>query len=419
MNELKGTFMSIQTRRAAKQFAHSQRPGRLAGVAGLESLESRTVLSATLMVDGTLLLVGSAQADTIVIEARPADGRVAITGIPDVANGTIFDNVRRVQVEAGSGNDSVSVLGSAKSLDGAKMRFTMFGGNGNDTLSGSGAVDDLRGGNGGDTIFGKGGADLISGGNGGDFLAGQRGNDLIEGGNARDTLLGGPNNDVLVGGNGDDLLRGGGGEDTLRAGFGEDDLFGGRGEDDLFGNADRDLLRGPSSEFEDFNDTDAFHSPVVGTSNQGLAELSDQFWLDVAAQAGEGDLAEDSVRALDSLQLIRARVADERLEFDQAFAQLTPQERADARAAFGGIFDDFLADIQGTPGDLSSGRLLELQANVRDEFPSDVRGEFDDYIEEMIQLNDQVSDLGDSMDSLQDRGLEAPYMTAFGTLFDF
>jgi len=248
---------------------------------------------------------------------------------------------------------------------------------------------------------------------------GQRGNDRLEAANGTDALLGGPGNDVLFGGNGSDLLRGGAGDDDLSGGNGPDDLFGGEGDDDLVGGSSRDLLRGPIAEHDDFNEEDAFHSPLIGTGNQGLVVLSDQFWMDVAGQAGEGDLSGDSVRALDSLQLIRARAADERLEFDQAFAQLTPQQREEARVSFGGIIDDFLQDIAGTPSDLSSARLLEFQLNVRDEFPDDVRDEFDDYMEAMIELNDQVSDLGDAMDSLQESSREGPYMTEFARLFEF
>lgn len=386
---------------------------------GLESLETRTVLSASLLSDGTLLIIGSQQGDQITVAAQSGNGRVSLTGVPDVASGTVFDNVQRVRILGQQGNDVIRGQGNSRALDGTRLRFTILGGNGNDTIIGGPAADDLQGGNGGDSIFGRNGADFLRGGNAADLLSGQRGNDRLEGDNGRDALLGGPGNDALFGGNGNDLLRGGAGDDDLVGGNGEDDLFGGDGDDDLLGGAERDLLRGPIAEQNDFNSEDAFHSPLIGTANQGLVVLSDQFWMDVANQAGEGDLTGDSVRALDSLQLIRARVADERLEFDQEFAQLTPQRRAEAREAFGGIIDDFLDDIAGNPGDLTSARLLEFQLNARDEFPDEVRDEFDDYMEAMIELNDQVSDLGDAMDSLQGSGREGPFMTEFARLFEF
>lgn len=394
-------------------------PSRFDFGLGLESLETRTVLSATLLSDGTLLVVGSLQGDNMVVAAESGNGRVRLTGVPGVNAGTVFENVQRVRILGDQGNDRIAVQGSARALNGSRLRFTILGGNGSDTLIGGPASDELRGGNGGDSLFGRSGADLLLGGNAGDLLSGQRGNDRLEGANGTDALLGGPGNDALIGGNGNDLLRGGAGEDDLFGGLGEDDLFGGAGDDDLLGGSERDLLRGPITEQDDFNSEDAFHSPLIGTANQGLVVLSDQFWMDVAGQAGEGDLSGDSVRALDSLQLIRARVADERLEFDQAFAQLTPQEREEAREAFGGIVDDFLDDIAGTPSDLSSARLLEFQLNVRDEFPDEVRDEFDDYMDAMIELNDQVSDLGDAMDSLQESSREGPYMTEFARLFEF
>lgn len=147
--------------------------------------------------------------------------------------------------------------------------------------------------------------------------------------------------------------------------------------------------------------------------------LSPALWTDVDAQTGEGDLSGDAERALDSLQLITARTSEEMLEFNLAFAELTPEERADARDEFGGIIDDFLDDIEENPSGLDSARLLLLKTNVRDEFPDEVRDEFDDYIDAMIELEDQVADLGDAMDDLQADGFGEPYLTEFGLLFVF
>ena len=86
-------------------------------------------------------------------------------------------------------------------------------GNGNTSLTGTGADDFINGGKGNDTLKGLGGADQISGGDG---------NDTLEGGDGFDLLVGGKGNDTLRGGNGDDLLIGGVGNDTLFGGAGAD-----------------------------------------------------------------------------------------------------------------------------------------------------------------------------------------------------
>ncbi|MEZ6234090.1 MAG: calcium-binding protein [Phycisphaerales bacterium] len=383
------------------------------------ALEQRMVLSAMLLPNGTLMVRGSNAADTIVIDERAEDGAVALTGVPGVADGQVFEGVRFVKVFGRLGNDKIVVSGSPKAENGSLLDFRLLGQGGNDILHGGPGDDDIRGGNGADQVEGRGGDDTVRGGNGSDVILGHMGNDRLIAHRGHDTLLGGPGDDVLVGNSGRDRIRGGSGDDTIRGGSGDDDLFGGPGADSMTGHSGRDLFRGRSSEFTDFNERDAFHSPVIGTSNEGLAYLNNGFWDEVEAQVGEGDLSSETVRALDSLQLLRARVAGERLAFDQAFAALTPQERAEAREAFGGIVDDFLADIEDNPGDLTSVRLLEFQVNVRDEFPGEVRDEFDDYVEEMIELPNQVSDLGDAMDDLQDDGLAGPYLMEFNRLFEF
>ncbi|BAY75023.1 putative outer membrane adhesin [Nostoc linckia NIES-25] len=55
----------------------------------------------------------------------------------------------------------------------------------------------------------------VNGGNGKDTLTGTGGDDNFSGGNGKDTLFGNAGNDTLFGGNGDDLLNGGNGRDTF------------------------------------------------------------------------------------------------------------------------------------------------------------------------------------------------------------
>jgi Ca2+-binding RTX toxin-like protein len=60
------------------------------------------------------------------------------------------------------------------------------------------------------------------GGNGDDLLSGSSGKDFLDGGEGNDRLLGGDGNDILIGGNGDDLLDSGTGRDTVQGGAGQD-----------------------------------------------------------------------------------------------------------------------------------------------------------------------------------------------------
>lgn len=181
---------------------------------------------------------------------------------------------------------------------GAPVGFTppavVYGGNGNDQISGSSFDDVICGNNGDDTIEGGDGSDSIFGQNGIDKLYGDssdlacipafatdpdgipgsgdetpaitcddevvggNGNDIIEGGNGSDSVIGQNGKDKLYGdsnniacvptlatdpdgipGNGDetpglscdDEVLGGNAPDTLDGGFGADSLGGGNGKD--------------------------------------------------------------------------------------------------------------------------------------------------------------------------------------------
>ncbi len=130
-------------------------------------------------------------------------------------------------VDAGDGNDIVDMLGSVDA--------DIFGGIGNDTLTGSPAADNIFGGPGNDVLIGAGG---------GDFLYGEEGDDLLGNPTAaangvaddagNDQFFGGPGSDRFVWepGDGSDLIEGGAGDgDELiffgSAGANRVEVFGG------------------------------------------------------------------------------------------------------------------------------------------------------------------------------------------------
>ncbi len=133
------------------------------------------------------------------------------------------------------------------------VRDNASGLEGNDTLVGNIADNNLFGGTGGDSVMGGEGHDFITGNSGVDTLFGDSGDDhmlggadgdLLFGGTGNDTADGGSGSDLVVDGDGDDNLSGGSQNDTVQGGGGRDNLDGDDGNDSLDGQADNDFLNG-------------------------------------------------------------------------------------------------------------------------------------------------------------------------------
>lgn len=131
--------------------------------------------------------------------------------------------------EFGTVNDVLKANGAP--LFGGIGDDTMTGTAGRDTMNGGSGEDVMSGGRGGDKLSGGGGNDTIAGGGGNDTLKGGGGSDMMKGGGGRDLLVGGASGDSLHGGNGNDALRGKGGADRLEGAGGNDVLKGGGGKD--------------------------------------------------------------------------------------------------------------------------------------------------------------------------------------------
>src|SRR5262249_30217862 len=152
----------------------------------LEPLGDRIVPAVTASfspASGILTVFGDAQNNTITV-SRDAAGQILVNGTavsvqggtPTVANTTL------VQVFGQAGNDTISLNEASGALPAADL----FGGAGNDVLTG---------------------------GSGSDLLFGQSGNDTLNGKGGNDQLFGGDGNDTLTGGDGDDQVFGQGGND--------------------------------------------------------------------------------------------------------------------------------------------------------------------------------------------------------------
>ncbi|MFD4565949.1 calcium-binding protein [Streptomyces sp. NPDC058467] len=143
------------------------------------------------------------------------------------------DNNGYARIYGGTGNDTLTGHG----MD------VLYGQDGNDHLSGGGGVYDegAYGGAGDDTLtkcaaecHGGTGNDSLSGTSTGNTLSGDDGNDKLYGNAGRDLLQGGKGNDTLYGGTSDDKLYGNSGNDVLHGGAGNDFLSGGPGSDKVY-----------------------------------------------------------------------------------------------------------------------------------------------------------------------------------------
>lgn len=133
-----------------------------------DTLENRDTPSAMFHTGATLTVFGDANANDIRVwlsgaNILVADGDVLLGQVSAAA-------VKKIVVDAGLGNDRVIVAA------GIARPCHLYGGKGNDILTGGS------------------GNDQIYGGDGFDVLKGRRGNDTLFGGALTDTLAGGPGN---------------------------------------------------------------------------------------------------------------------------------------------------------------------------------------------------------------------------------
>jgi hypothetical protein len=99
-------------------------------------LEGRTLLTATLDANGLLTILGTDQADVMLLKAGPNVGDVALFGVPEVQDGTIFQKVREVTIDALAGDDSIRIdpLGLLQDPQAPTPCFDVGGGPGSDTI---------------------------------------------------------------------------------------------------------------------------------------------------------------------------------------------------------------------------------------------------------------------------------------------
>lgn len=264
--------------------------------------------------------VAATQVRRLVILGSAVADRVNLTGV----TATAFPALTDVIADLNSGHDSL--LGVASWTGGN----TLFGGAGNDTLTGGNGADVLNGGAGHDNLLGALGADFLDGGNGDDTLNGA-----------------GSSNDTLIGGGGNDRLNGGSGDDTL-AEFTEFDLvltntsLVGRGTD-VISNFERAQLMGGSG--NNRLDAAAFNGAVTLTGGAGHDTLLSGAFADL-------------LRGEDGDDLLDAGHGNDTLHGEAGADQLIAGEGEDELHGGGG--DDILRGQSGNDilrGDAGNDRL--------------------------------------------------------------
>ena len=195
-------------------------------------------------------------ANVLRIDARRGDDLIDLSGIQDVGglsitiyggagDDTITGSLFGDRIMAGDGNDVVN---------GGNGRDTVYGEGGDDSVRGNAHGDLLDGGDGADTLRGDDGADNIGGGANSDRLRGSAGDDTLKGGGSRDFLAGEIGDDALYGESGDDFCSGGEGVDYLAGGTGLDGFNGGAGDDNF-----NDRGPGEDLDFDPAHDRDLIH----------------------------------------------------------------------------------------------------------------------------------------------------------------
>jgi Ca2+-binding RTX toxin-like protein len=185
---------------------------RTSSVSGLESLESRRLLSASIE-NGVLMVDGTNHSDEITLRLNHDDsGKLDVSINGEVTQFTVSDITGGVKIEGHNGKDHLMVSDTEGDIT---LNVTMMGGSGRDVLRGGAETDELFGGNGKDLIYAGGGDDWCVGGRGNDEMHGEAGDDVLHGGRGKDELNGDEGDDDLDGGKGKDAVFGDDGNDDF------------------------------------------------------------------------------------------------------------------------------------------------------------------------------------------------------------
>jgi len=118
-------------------------------------MATKAPIKATFSPDAGLLSVFGDDGDNVIVTSRDAAGQILVNGgaVPVSGGTATVANTATIQVFGNGGNDTISLDESNGALPAAQL----FGGAGNDVLTGGSGNDQLFGQAGDDTLNGKGG----------------------------------------------------------------------------------------------------------------------------------------------------------------------------------------------------------------------------------------------------------------------
>ncbi|MCB0073272.1 MAG: hypothetical protein KDE20_17505, partial [Caldilineaceae bacterium] len=215
------------------------------GLGGSTSL-SRVTINGNANAADTLDIIGTANNDTLIYTATTAtSGVFTAAGVTTVVSYAGFGGMLTadgfsgaadvLQIVGGAGIDtvtsasatSVTLLDTLTFANIDRLDITTFGGNDSVTLSHAIAIPVIvDGGDDDDTIN----------------VSGVASTTTLYGGLGNDTLTGSAQADLIYGGSGNDVISAGAGADTVYGEAGDDTITGGTGLDNLFGGADSDTF---------------------------------------------------------------------------------------------------------------------------------------------------------------------------------
>ncbi|WLB50656.1 beta strand repeat-containing protein [Bradyrhizobium japonicum] len=157
-------------------------------------------------VTGQLTIFGDSANNGVVV-SRDKSGRILINNgqVKTIGGDPTVANTNEIDIFGQGGDDTITVNES----NGPMPAVHIFGGDGNDRITG---------GSGADLLFGQAGDDTIKGGGGNDLLFGGAGNDALDGGSGDNQLFGEAGDDLMIWnpGGGTNLFEGGDGNDTAQ-----------------------------------------------------------------------------------------------------------------------------------------------------------------------------------------------------------
>jgi Ca2+-binding RTX toxin-like protein len=153
-----------------------------------------------------VLSVSGDNADNTLVVSRDVEGHILVNGRPIKIHGVpaTVTNVDELRVFGRAGNDTISL----DETNGPLPQAQVFGGHGNDGITGGAEKDRLSGGDGNDLLEGGSGDEQLVGGDGKDFVDGNQGTDTALLGDGNDTFKWDP-------GDGSDRIEGQSGLDTM------------------------------------------------------------------------------------------------------------------------------------------------------------------------------------------------------------